>query len=126
MPRIQEAIEAKVMASISAAGPAGVSVSELEVRLRESRRTLQRALQDLANAKRIILRGQGRGSSYFEMAPAIRQGLGFATSEDANQVWLRVRAPLGLRAPVGYNPAFIKSYQPKVRTIITRDCTSQT
>ncbi len=121
MPSKQEVVEAKAMEFISLAGLRGASVSEIQASLDEggSRRTLQRALQDLALTKRIIMRGQGRGARYFEMAPAMRQDLGFATSENADRVWQRVRAPLGQRAPVGYNPAFIKSYQPNVAHYLT-------
>ncbi|EQD55947.1 filamentation induced by cAMP protein Fic [mine drainage metagenome] len=121
MPSNQEVVEAKVMEFISLAGPRGTSISELQASPgeRESRRTLQRALQDLALAKRIVMRGQGRGARYFEMAPAMRHGLGFAISENADRVWHRVRAPLGQRAPLGYNPAFIKSYQPNVGHYLT-------
>ncbi|MHB8423809.1 MAG: Fic family protein [Gammaproteobacteria bacterium] len=96
-------------------GPAGISISELEAVLRgASRRSLQRVLRNLADGKQIVMRGQARGARYYAMAPSLRQGFGFATSPEADRVWQQMQAPLGQRTPVGYNPAFIKSYRPNV------------
>jgi len=89
------------------------------------RRTLQRRLVDLVKANRVLKEGEGRASRYLPapmtgdgrvaIDPVQAVGRGEITiplSPQGAEVKDLVRQPIIERKPVGYNRAFLESYEP--------------
>lgn len=107
--------------------PDGVGIEEIEANLAAppNRRTLQRWLNDLIAQERVHREGRGRAVRYRrgKVAVATARGAGEATalasadiliplSPEARDAEARVRQPLALRRPVGYNRSFLDDYRP--------------
>jgi len=107
--------------------PDGVGMDALHARMEDaiSRRTLQRRLAQFAAERKIVKEGKQRGVRY-RLAPIILDGhviLPFPTvtgqfeayiplSTEGQEIKDRVRQPLQLRTPVGYDQSFLEAYYP--------------
>jgi hypothetical protein len=101
MPKRIPQQELDAILAVVAAHPAGVQVSALREGLPHyelSPRTLQRRLALLAEQKRLIAEGQGKGR----------------ISPEAEAIKRAVRAPIQDRRPVGYQRNFLDDYRPNV------------
>ena len=108
---------------------AGLGIAELEQACRSAgldfdRRTLQRRLGDLVKARRVLTQGEARARRYrlapvaieYRVALPSRQGVAESDayvplSTEGAQIRDLVRRPILQRKPVGYNRAFLESYQ---------------
>ena len=91
-----------------------------------ARRTLQHRLKSLVDSHRLVMEGMGRGVRYhiprqvslaFQAAsgiPTVRACLAppLSLSDAAAEIREHIRQPLAARQPVGYDRAFLDSYQP--------------
>jgi hypothetical protein len=133
MSRTLPTEELQLIESIVAAQPGGLQIAEIEKEFERlqgqkiNRRTLQRRLQKLIQAKRLTAQGESTAWLY---KPALAQegetaGLASAawvgTAESALYVHVspegarirdQVRLPLMHRSPVGYRREFLEAYQP--------------
>ena len=133
MSRTLPTEELQLIESIVAAQPGGLQIAEIEKEFERvqgqkiNRRTLQRRLQKLIQAKRLTAQGESTAWLY---KPALAQegetaGLASAawvgTAEAALYVHVspegarirdQVRLPLMHRRPVGYRREFLEAYQP--------------
>src|SRR5687768_14337057 len=104
--------------------PEGIGLEALTEALadRVSRRTLQRRLTTLAAEGRLIAAGATKARIY-KVAPGVNVALEAAGAEfptaqqltlskEGSEIAQLVRRPLQARKPVGYNRAFLESYQP--------------
>ncbi len=106
-----------------AAAPDGLGIGALVERLpAASKRTIQRELTDLIEARRVIAEGQARARRY-KLAPIIgivaESGVVQIVDEtyvplspSGAEVRALVRRPLHERAPVGYRREFLDAYRP--------------
>ena len=107
--------------------PDGASIEQIEEHLSAppNRRTLQRWLNNLIDQERVRREGQGRAVKYLrgKVVSAQVNIVASATvtahaeiliplSPEAKEVEQKVRQPLMLRKPVGYNRAFLDEYRP--------------
>jgi hypothetical protein len=106
----------------------GIGADELHAALANivSRRTLQRRLNELAEHKRIAIKGKGRGLRYYgppqiaetdvtEQARSkdeISAEVNLPTSPEGERVLDYVRQPIQQRKPVGYDRSFLEVYRP--------------
>ena len=135
MPRITPVDELQLIESIVAAHPGGIGIAEIEQAMvpRQggalNRRTLQRRLLKLIDAKRISSEGQSIALVYKPVALAwtefaggrVSAPVGVAEAEPdlpvspaGASIRDRVRQPLMHRRPVGYRREFLEAYQPGV------------
>lgn len=104
--------------------PEGVSLSDLvqNRKLRLSTRTLQRRLERLVAAKRLIAEGTTKARRYHlpaksTLRPETRSVVAKASASsvfgaEAQKLRALIRRPLTQRTPVGYQGRFLESYQP--------------
>ena len=108
--------------------PEGVTVRQIEEAIEDAppRRTLQYRLRSLVDAGRLVMDGSGRWARYRipnTADPAIRADAGELSatvrlevlpplSDTGVKIRVHVRQPLAARTPVGYDRAFLDSYQP--------------
>ena len=130
MPKRIDKQDLDKIAALLATHKAGLSIAELErvcktERLDFDRRTLQRRLAELVKANRVLKDGKGRASRYL-LAPItgdlrvvlpptqlVAHGeIYVPLSPRGAEVKGFVRRPITARKPVGYNRAFLESYEP--------------
>ncbi|MBI2509963.1 MAG: Fic family protein, partial [Betaproteobacteria bacterium] len=130
MPKRVPKQELDRLAALLARHPAGLGITKLEkatkaAGLRLDRRTLQRRLGELIKAKRVLKEGEGRACRYL-LAPItgkLRAELPAAELVAHGETYIPlspegagvkdlVRRPIPERRPVGYNRAFLESYEP--------------
>lgn len=107
--------------------PDGASIEQIEEHLSAppNRRTLQRWLNNLIDQERVRREGQGRAVKYLRSKVVSAQinivaratvtahaEILIPLSPEAKEVEQKVRQPLMLRKPVGYNWAFLDNYRP--------------
>ena len=107
--------------------PDGVAMEQIEAILDAppNRRTLQRWLNDLIAREQAYRVGQGRSVKYrygkviaatihdtAKASDMVHAEILIPLSSEAKEVEAKVRQPLVLRQPVGYNRAFLDSYRP--------------
>ena len=133
MSRTLPTEELQLIESIVAAQPGGLQIAEIEKEIERlqgqkiNRRTLQRRLQKLIQAKRLTAQGE---STAWHYKPALAQagesaGLASAAwvgtaeaelyvhvSPEGARIRDQVRLPLMHRRPVGYRREFLEAYQP--------------
>ncbi len=105
-------IVSHILACVS---PQGVAVRELEQRLGQeiSKRTLQRALNNLLTAGKLERRGNGRAVRYYPITPLTNTtAQTFPLAADSLEVKHLIRRPVQERTPVGYDIDFLRRYQP--------------
>ena len=128
MPKKVPDAELDAIATLVAHHPDGVRVDVIRAGLHYAlpARMMQRRLNRLAEAGRIVGKGSGRGKRYFPgttpsrevQAPnfgvtALETG-GIGLTEDAEEVRKQVSRPLSARTPVGYESGFLDFYEPNV------------
>ncbi len=127
MPKkLPEDLSAQIEAEI-ARHPEGVSSDDLHVVLAgvASRRTLQRRLRDLVEAKKVAISGKGRGLRYrqprilgiditehAQVSDAVSVEIYVPVSPMGQEVLDYVRQPIPHRKPVGYDRSFLEAYGP--------------
>lgn len=105
--------------------PDGLGITELEALISaaglpvQSRRTVTRQLATLVVGGQIAMQGRGPATRYYipHAAPAVGTApVGIEDypplTPDAQAVRTLIQRPLSLRPPIGYNQAFLRSYQP--------------
>ncbi len=127
MPRATPTEELLLIEGIVAAHPGGIRIAALEAEMTRqqgvqlNRRTLQRRLQKLVDAQRLATEGDSvavvyrlaQGVSAQTLATATVAGTGYVpVSDEGAAIRDQVRLPLMHRRPVGYQRAFLESYQP--------------
>ncbi len=148
MPRITPADELQLIESIVATHPGGIGIAEIEAAMAKrqggalNRRTLQRRLLKLMDAKRIVSERQSIALVYKPVAHTWAQlaagsggvsaPVGVAEAEPdlpvspaGASIRDRVRQPLMHRRPVGYRREFLEAYQPGVTFYLPADLRSQ-
>ncbi len=136
MPKRITEQELDKLAALLAPHQAGLGIAEFErvckaAGLNFDRRTLQRRLVELIKAKRVLKEGDGRASRYLlapitgtgalKAAPAMISSTGevyVPLSHHGQEVKALVRRPIPERKPVGYNRAFLESYEPNTSTYL--------
>ena len=127
--RIKEA-DLRAIEEVVKSNPDGMTVRQIADALEEApaHRTLQYRLKRLVDNKRLVMKGVGRRSRYrapkvnpieVQFGPGVISG-SFSVrieivpplSEAAAEIRALVDRPAELRAPVGYEPAFLESYRP--------------
>ena len=127
MPKkLPEDLNARVETEI-ARHPDGVGIDDLHASLVDivSRRTLQRRLGDLADQKKIVPTGKGRGLRYRRpsiieeniterrhVTDEISAEVNVPVSPAGQEVLDYVRQPLQRRKPVGYDRELLEAYRP--------------
>lgn len=132
MPKVVPTEELDAVLAAVAQHPLGIGIEALHAEVpKMPRRTLQRRLSDLVEAKRLDVEGRGRARRYRVAAerampatqPDTAQTGGADKPAEDNYVPLSpggeevralVQRPVAARAPVGYNRAFLDGYTPNV------------
>jgi hypothetical protein len=136
MPKLVNKQDLDQVAALLARHKAGLGIADLEqaaktAGLNFDRRTLQRRLGELIKANRVLKEGEGRASRYL-LAPitgqfravlppiqvAARSEAYVPLSSQGAEVKDLVRRPISERKPVGYNRAFLESYEPNRSTYL--------
>ncbi len=131
MPKRIDKQELDKIADLLAPHKAGLAIAKLEQACKTEgldfdRRTLQRRLGELIKANRVLKEGEGRASRYHLLpitatgAVRISGGGEISVTGEAyvplshygQVVKALVRRPITERKPVGYNRAFLESYEP--------------
>jgi len=130
MPKRVDKQELDKIAALLAPHKTGLRIAELEQACKAEgldfdRRTLQRRLAELVKADRLLKEGEGRASRYLpapisgDVHPALEPPRVVAPGEiyvpllqQGVEVKGFVRRPISERKPVGYNRAFLESYEP--------------
>jgi len=133
MSRATPTEELQLIETILAAHPGGLRIADLEAELARqqgvllNRRTLQRRLQKLVDAQRLVTEGESIAVVYRLVPGAVAQVSVSATaaatamaeaelyvpvSPEGATIRDQVRLPLMHRRPVGYQRAFLDAYQP--------------
>lgn len=121
------AAQLDALEAVIEAADEGLMIEEIEAAagFDLNRRTLQRRLDALIDAERIIMTGRGRGTRYGapvqiarerppaqKTAPPVQADMFVPLSRAGSEILRIVSGPLGSRTPVGYNRAFLDGYQP--------------
>ena len=127
MVRPVSMVRHQALLDVIARFPDGVAMEQIEVILDAppNRRTLQRWLNDLIAREQVDREGQGRAVKYrygkviaatahatAKASDMVHAEILIQLSSEAKEVEAKVRQPLVLRQPVGYNRAFLDSYRP--------------
>ena len=133
MSRTLPTEELQLIESIVAAQPGGLQIAEIEKEIERlqgqkiNRRTLQRRLQKLIQAKRLTAQGESTAWLYKPALAQAGESAGLASaawvgtaeaelyvnvSPEGARVRDLVRLPLMHRRPVGYRREFLEAYQP--------------
>ena len=133
MPRTTPNEELQLIESIVAAYPKGIGISAIEAQMVRSqnaklnRRTLQRRLQKLVEAKRLTSKGESIALVYKSVPKTVVELNGVSgaasvglvdaelyptVSPQSIDIRKQVRRPLMHRRPVGYRREFLDGYQP--------------
>ena len=140
MPRVTPTEELELIESIVADHPKGLGISAIEANLerrlgsKPNRRTLQRRLQKLIDAQRLMTEGESIALVYKPSADAVARAnsgkvpeadLYVPVSPDAAAIRERVGLPLMHRKPVGYRREFLDAYQPGATFYLPESLRSQ-
>ena len=127
MVRPVSMVRHQALLDVIARFPDGVAMEQIEAILDAppNRRTLQRWLNDLIAREQAYRVGQGRSVKYrygkviaatihdtAKASDMVHAEILIPLSSEAKEVEAKVRQPLVLRQPVGYNRAFLDSYRP--------------
>lgn len=133
MPRTTPTEELELIESIVAANPNGMGIAAIEARMvtsqnaKPNRRTLQRRLQKLLEAKRLTTQGESIALVYKAVPLTVVELTGVSTAASvghiepeiyvaitpqSDSIRNMVRRPLMHRRPVGYRREFLDGYQP--------------
>ncbi|CAN1553620.1 Fido domain containing protein [Burkholderiaceae bacterium] len=119
MPRTTPSEEIQLIESIVAAHPDGIGISDIEADMlriqmaKLNRRTLQRRLQKLVEAKRLAVEGESIGLVYKSASISVADAeLYVSVSPEGARIRNQVRVPLMHRRPEGYRREFLEAYQP--------------
>jgi len=133
MSRTTPPEELQLIESIVAAQPGGMQIADIENEIERlqgkklNRRTLQRRLQKLMQAKRLTAQGESTGWLYKPALAQAGESAGLASaawvgtaeaelyvnvSPEGARIRDLVRLPLMHRRPVGYRREFLEAYQP--------------
>ena len=129
MPKRIASTELEALIEVIGGLPGGASIDDIARApgIDLPRRTLQRRLATLVKYGRLILEGRGRGSRYrtpgravadlgplvesVRVADEVHLEFGIPLSPEGESVRQRVRAPIQVRSPVGYNREFLARYR---------------
>ena len=140
MSRIAPTEELKLIESIVADHPKGLGISAIEAEIerrqgmRPNRRTLQRRLQKLIDARRLTKEGESIALVYKSTADAEPRtdevkapetDLYVPVSPEGAAIRDRMRLPLMHRRPVGYRRDFLEAYQPGATFYLPESLRSQ-
>lgn len=140
MSRIAPTEELKLIESIVADHPKGLGISAIEAEIerrqgmRPNRRTLQRRLQKLIDARRLTKEGESIALVYRSTADAEPRtdevkapetDLYVPVSPEGAAIRDRMRLPLMHRRPVGYRRDFLEAYQPGATFYLPESLRSQ-
>ena len=144
MPRTTPNEELQLIESIVAAYPNGIGITALEAQMVHSqnaklnRRTLQRRLQKLVEAKRLTVKGESIALVYKSVPDVELNGVSSAASvglvdaelyptvsQQSIDIRNQVRRPLMHRRPVGYRREFLDGYQPGYTFYLSASLRSQ-
>ncbi|MDR7307526.1 Fic family protein [Rhodoferax saidenbachensis] len=146
MPKLTPSDELDRLVQWIAQHPQGLAVEALTVAMGDMpRRTLQRRLAALVQARRLELVGLGRAARYVvpsaQSFPAAVSALPqlsvqepgadypteayVPTSPEGEAIKAYVRQPRHLRKPVGYQQAFLEAYQPNVTAYLPPELRAQ-
>ena len=125
MPRTTPMEELQLIESIAAAHPNGIRISDIEAEMARrqgdklNRRTLQRRLQKLIEARRLTAEGESIALVYKPVLGAVvavkdvaQAELYVPVSPEGARIRDAMRLPLMHRRPVGYQRDFLEAYQP--------------
>jgi hypothetical protein len=130
MPKVVSKQEIEKLVALLVPHKEGIGMADLEkvakvAGLDFDRRTLQRRLAQLVQSQRIVKQGEGRASRYrvapivgelrLELSTVQRTAHGetyIPLSPMGAEVKALVRRPIPERKPVGYNRAFLETYEP--------------
>lgn len=136
MPKVVPIEELDAVLAVVAQHPLGIGIAALHGAIPSMpRRTLQRRLSDLVEAKRLDVEGQGRARRYRVAAKPAMQAVhpeevqnggagkpaeeGYVPlSSGGKEARALIKRPLAVRTPVGYNRAFLDGYTPNVTTYL--------
>jgi len=133
--KLPENLNAQIEAEI-ARHPEGVGIDDLHAVLTDivSRRTLQRRLSELLEAKKIAISGKGRGLRYrqprvveaditerIHVLDAVSAEVYVPVSLAGKEVLNYVRQPIQQRKPVGYDREFLEAYRPNETFYLTTE-----
>lgn len=131
MPKNIPKEEFEAIVAIVAEHPGGVKIDAIRKGLDIAlpNRMLQRRLRRLADEKRIVAKGTGKGKRYFpitspgpdaeEESRYIPAASGIALSANGEAIKQSVIRPVSERTPVGYESEFLASYEPNTTAYIS-------
>lgn len=107
--------------------PLGLTLAEVETKLPEvPRRTLQRWLAQSVESGAIRVEGLARATRYFAVGPALdaREPPAptyrvISLSPDSRDILAYVSQPIQARKPVGYQPEFLREYEPNATSYLS-------
>lgn len=138
MPKVVPTGELNAVLAAIAQHPLGTGIEALHAAIpRMPRRTLQRRLSGLVDAKRLDVEGQGRARRYRVPAKPVMPVVHPEKAQDGGadkpaeesyvplspggeEVRTLIQRPLAARAPVGYNRAFLDRYTPNGTTYLAK------
>lgn len=138
MPKVIQENEYAPLLAVMTVAEAALSVDQIGQRLggRIARRTLQRRLAELVTRGKLVPEGEKRGRRY-RMKPEVEHSPVMVVEEDrvsppppdsaiplsesAREIRAQVMRPMAQRRPVGYNPEFLRDYQPNVTRYLLPD-----
>lgn len=129
MSRLTQAEELQLIESIVTAHPSGIGIAGIEAEIAQhhgnplNRRTLQRRLQRLIAAQRLVTEGESIALVYKALAStpankvnvptaAIAPQASIPISPEGASIRSQIHRPLLQRQPVGYQREFLGNYQP--------------
>lgn len=109
--------------------PGGAAISDLlAANLGHPKRTLQRRIDHLVDAGKLIPQGEGRGRKYL-LLPTIKDAEEHPVkevpswlSEESREILDLVTRPIAARNPVPYHVEFIESYEPNHSFYLNDEC----
>jgi hypothetical protein len=146
MPKINSSEELDRLVQLVTQHPEGLGMEALASAIKGTpRRTLQRHLAKLVQARRLELVGQSRAARYVvpRVPPSTATMAPFAplfvrepgadyptppyvpTSTEGEAIRAYVRQPRHLRTPVGYQQQFLESYQPNITAYLPAELRAQ-
>lgn len=87
-------------------------------------RTLQRRIKELIQSDKVVLSGVGKATRYKlaeinEAIPKVQEAALLPLSKEGREIQQSVLLPQLQRHPIGYNQAFLDSYQPNITSYLT-------
>ncbi len=103
----------------------GISIEDIQKEFKPEidRRTLQRRIKDLTLSGHIVASGKARAIKYRLKAsgnkPVAQETELLPLSQEGKEIQKAVLKPQQKRNPVGYNSAFLETYQPNITSYLT-------